>query len=238
MDVITKKWFDYAKADLEAAEILMKHPKSSWSYQLAVLHCHQAIEKLLKTVIVSKGKEVYKIHDIVKLAETSKLELPPESQEYLKELNVHYQPSRYPDIPFKGSVLKYNEGVAKYHFGKTKELFFMDRKKLNVRKLVSEYIKGFPSDIKIEGVFLFGSYATGKIREDSDVDLVIISPDFKHLEFMERLVLLSKLRKSKSTRSVPMDIIGYTPEEFENIDKESIIMRRAKREGKMIFRAK
>lgn len=114
----------------------------------------------------------------------------------------------------------------------------MDRKKINVRKLVSEYIKGFPSDIKIEGVFLFGSYATGKIREDSDVDLVIISPDFKQLEFMERLVLLSKLRKSKLTCSVPMDIIGYTPEEFENIDKESIIMRRAKMEGKMIFSAK
>ncbi len=76
------------------------------------------------------------------------------------------------------------------------------------------------------------------IREDSDVDLIIISSDFKKLAFMDRLVLLSKLRKSKLTRSVPMDIIGYTPEEFENIDKESIIMRRAKREGKMIFTAK
>lgn len=114
----------------------------------------------------------------------------------------------------------------------------MDRKKFNVKKLVSEYIKEFPSNIRIEGVFLFGSYATGKVREDSDVDLVIISPDFEKLAFMDRLVLLSKLRKSKLTRSVPMDIIGYTPEEFENIDKESIIMRRAKREGKMIFTAK
>lgn len=132
MDVITKKWFGYAKADLEAAEILMKHPKSSWSYQLAVLHCHQAIEKLPKTVIVSKGEEVYKIHDIVKLAETSKLELPPESQEYLKELNVHYQPSRYPDTPHKGLILKYNKETAKYHFERTKRLFLWIEKKLTL----------------------------------------------------------------------------------------------------------
>jgi len=27
--------------------------------------------------------------------------------------------------------------------------------------------------------------------------------------------LLSKFRKSKITRSMPMDIIGYTPEEFK-----------------------
>ena len=66
----------------------------------------------------------------------------------------------------------------------------------------------------------------------------LISSDFKKLAFMDKLVLLSKLRKSKLTRSVPMDIIGYTPGEFENIDKESIILRRAKMEGKMIFTAK
>lgn len=133
MDVIVKKWLDYAKADLEAAGILMEHPKSSWSYQLAVLHCHQAIEKLLKTVIVSKGEEVYKIHDIVRLAEMSKLELPPESQEYLKELNAHYQPSRYPDIRYKGPILKYNEETVKYHFEKTRELFLWIEKKLMLK---------------------------------------------------------------------------------------------------------
>lgn len=133
MDVIVKKWLDYANADLEAAEILMKHPKSSWSYQLAVLHCHQAIEKLLKTVIVSKGEEVYKIHDIVRLGEMSKLELSPESQEYLKELNAHYQPSRYPDIRYKGHILKYNEETAEYHFEKTRELFLWIEKNLMLK---------------------------------------------------------------------------------------------------------
>ena len=115
----------------------------------------------------------------------------------------------------------------------------MANKRIHPKKIIKEYLKNLPSNIKVDGVFLFGSYATGKVREDSDLDLIIISPDFKKMEFMKRLILLSHVQgASKLTRSVPMDIIGYTPEEFENIDKESIIMRRAKREGKMIFSAK
>lgn len=113
----------------------------------------------------------------------------------------------------------------------------MDNKKIKVKKLVEEYIKDFPSDIKVEGVFLFGSYATGKAGKDSDVDLVVISPDFKKMAFIKRMELLSMLRKSKITHSVPMDIIGYTPDEFKNIGRESVIMRNAKSRGKMIYSA-
>lgn len=115
----------------------------------------------------------------------------------------------------------------------------MDNKKLQPRKIIKEYLKNMPSVINVNGVFLFGSYARGEARRDSDLDVVVISPDFKKMEFMKRLILLSHAQgKSEITRSVPMDIIGYTPEEFKNIDKESIIMRRAKREGKMIYSRK
>lgn len=114
----------------------------------------------------------------------------------------------------------------------------MANKKNNVKKIVREYLRNFPPEIKVNKVFLFGSYATGKIREDSDIDLIIISPYFKKIAFIKRLEMLSKLRQDKLSRSVPMDIIGYTSEEFENIDKESIVMRRAKREGKVIYEAK
>lgn len=130
MDVIVKKWLEYAKADLEGAEVLMMHPKSHRSYQLAVLHCHQAIEKLLKTVIVFNGEEVLRIHDLVRLGEVSKLELTPEIQEYLKELNVHYQPSRYPDISYKDPIIKYSEDTVKYHFKNTKRIFLWIEKKI------------------------------------------------------------------------------------------------------------
>lgn len=113
----------------------------------------------------------------------------------------------------------------------------MDSKKINVKKVVKEYLKSFPQNIRVEKVFLFGSYATGKIRPDSDIDLIIISPDFKKISFIKRLEMLSRLRQGLA-KKVAMDILGYTQEEFKNIDKESIIMRRAKREGKIIYEAK
>lgn len=112
----------------------------------------------------------------------------------------------------------------------------MDRKKNNVKKIINDYIKHLPANIKIEGVFLFGSYATGKAKKDSDIDIAVISPNFEKTPFIKRLEMLSKFRKTKMSRSAPMDIIGYTPYEFRNIDKRSIIMRRAKKEGEMIIK--
>lgn len=110
--------------------------------------------------------------------------------------------------------------------------------KINPKKIINEYLKSFPSHIRVRNVFLFGSYATGKMHKDSDIDIAVISPDFKKMNFMKRLEMLSGFRQSAITRSVPMDIIGYTPEEFKNIDKKSVIMRRAKKEGRMIFTGK
>lgn len=136
MKIAVKKWLEYAKADLEAAEVLTKHPKSKYSYQLAVLHCHQAIEKILKTVIVLNKEEIYKIHDLVRLSELSDLKLPQEFQVYIKEINVHYQPSRYPDISYQGKSLKYdyNKENAVYNLKKTQKLFLWIEKKIMLKK--------------------------------------------------------------------------------------------------------
>jgi predicted nucleotidyltransferase len=48
-----------------------------------------------------------------------------------------------------------------------------------VKKFIKNYIKILKSQIKIEKVILFGSYAYGKQHRDSDIDLIVLSPDFK-----------------------------------------------------------
>lgn len=112
----------------------------------------------------------------------------------------------------------------------------MYRTKINPKKIIDVYLKNIPKNIRVKGIFLFGSYASDKVSKDSDLDFIVISPDFRKMQFMKRLELLSHVQGADPiTCSVPMDIIGYTPNEFENIDKESVIMRRAKKEGKMIF---
>jgi len=108
-------------------------------------------------------------------------------------------------------------------------------RKENIRKIIAEYLRYFPKNIKVEGVFVFGSYARGDYNEDSDLDLIIISPYFRNIDFLKRLELLSSFRKSPVTRSLAMDIVGYTQDEFRAIDRESVVMKRAKKEGVMIY---
>lgn len=61
-----------------------------------------------------------------------------------------------------------------------------------------------------ERVILFGSHAKGSPREDSDIDLVIISKDFARLDLRERAELLGLA----ATRMLePIEALGYTPDE-------------------------
>lgn len=99
------------------------------------------------------------------------------------------------------------------------------------KKIVSHYVNILRKKIKVNGVLIFGSFAWGIPTENSDVDLVVISPDFP--KFPNRLRWLSRMRDQK-TAAIAMDIIGYTPKEFSNIEKHSAIMAKAKKDGKWL----
>ena len=56
---LLKKWILYAKADLDAARRLFESPKpNNWTYLLVLFHCQQAIEKMLKMLMLKNGKEL------------------------------------------------------------------------------------------------------------------------------------------------------------------------------------
>ncbi|KYO64305.1 nucleotidyltransferase domain-containing protein [Thermovenabulum gondwanense] len=80
-------------------------------------------------------------------------------------------------------------------------------------KLLSDYISKLKNTIKIEKVLLFGSYARGEALKTSDVDLAIVSEDFNKMNFFERLEFLNKYWNY----DIGADILGYTPEEFEDL---------------------
>lgn len=103
------------------------------------------------------------------------------------------------------------------------------------KKIVNHYIATLQKKIKLRGVLLFGSFAWGRPTKHSDVDLVVISPDFVKRSFDRRLNFLTKARDDQA-RQIAMDIIGYTPEEFAEIEKHSAIMAQAKRKGKWLVR--
>lgn len=105
------------------------------------------------------------------------------------------------------------------------------------KKIIDNYIKTVKKEIQINGVFLFGSFAYGNPTKHSDVDLVIISPDFKKKEFWNRTNWLTHKRYNVAD-SIAMDVFGYTPKEFDQIEKHSAIMAKAKKDGKWIYKAK
>lgn len=93
------------------------------------------------------------------------------------------------------------------------------------RRKAKDIIKRFETEliklnIRPKKIILFGSYANGNPREDSDIDIVVISEDFRNLNLRERLEVLG-LAAGKVFE--PIEALGYTPEEVENVNPISIL---------------
>lgn len=81
-----------------------------------------------------------------------------------------------------------------------------------VISIIEDFIKLLQEEnIKIEKVILFGSYAKGTQREDSDIDLAIISPDFKEEDCIKNMTLL--LCKANLLK-VDIQTIPFSIEEY------------------------
>ena len=99
------------------------------------------------------------------------------------------------------------------------------------RKSIKEKLKEFKDrvnkDVPIKNVILFGSRAHGKTGRDRDIDLIIVSPKFRELDFFQRG---AKMYDYWDLR-YPVDFLCYTPDEFNKLKKQITIVREAVREG-------
>lgn len=90
---------------------------------------------------------------------------------------------------------------------------------------IEEIIKQYTSKltelgIRVEGVILFGSYAKGHPREDSDIDLLVVSRDFETMNIRERLEILGV---ASARIMQPIQAKGYTLQEMESKEKDSFL---------------
>ena len=76
-------------------------------------------------------------------------------------------------------------------------------------------------------VILFGSRVRGSATPDSDLDVIVVSDRLKGIPFLRRSAFLRRMIGFPH----PIDIIGYTADEFERIPATSAIVRAALREG-------
>ncbi|HCG77018.1 MAG: nucleotidyltransferase domain-containing protein [bacterium (Candidatus Ratteibacteria) CG_4_10_14_3_um_filter_41_18] len=91
----------------------------------------------------------------------------------------------------------------------------MAKKKI---KTIIEYLKNLleKRGFEIDKIILFGSYVRGNYREDSDVDIVVISKDFSGKDIFERAKMLGDIEWLLMEKFlIPLDIITMSPEDFK-----------------------
>jgi uncharacterized protein len=97
----------------------------------------------------------------------------------------------------------------------------MVKKRHQVNEIIRKYKNSLATlGIKTEKIVLYGSYAYGRAKEGSDIDLIVVSPDFSDKNIRERLELLG-IASVKIME--PIQALGYTPEELVAEDRSSFI---------------
>lgn len=94
---------------------------------------------------------------------------------------------------------------------------------------IRRYLKNLP--IKVNFAIIFGSTVYGERLKDSDIDLIVVSEDFKQMPFEERVMLLQKNWK----HNVMLEAFGFTLEELERLKNKSIVIQEALEKGKVIL---
>ncbi len=81
-----------------------------------------------------------------------------------------------------------------------------------IEKIVKEYVQVLETDgFLIEKAILYGSYAKGTPRRDSDIDICLISKKFGKDSHQEGKYLFRKLWDLKNANLEP---VGYSPKYF------------------------
>ena len=89
-----KEWLRHAEMDQRAAKTLL----ASGEYEPCAFHCQQAVEKLLKAIIVQQtGQRPVHTHDLnALLRQVTGVELSVEITQAISTIDAYYVGSRYP----------------------------------------------------------------------------------------------------------------------------------------------
>lgn len=84
---------------------------------------------------------------------------------------------------------------------------------------LERYVQILEKEENPEKVIVFGSVATGDVKEWSDIDLVVVAETA--LPFLKRIRQLRQLLQPK----VSVDILYYTPDEFAQMCRERLFFQ-------------
>ena len=88
------------------------------------------------------------------------------------------------------------------------------------KKLIEEIVTRIKNSVKPVRIILFGSYATGNINEDSDVDIqVVIDTDKEPQNYEERSENYLKISRELKDiqKKIAIDLLVYTQKNSKNL---------------------
>jgi predicted nucleotidyltransferase len=102
------------------------------------------------------------------------------------------------------------------------------------RSALKNELKRVVKELKKAGVkriILFGSLAKDDVGPASDIDLLVVQETKKR--FMERLIELYEIINPRYA----LDLLVYTPSEFEEMKENTIFVKKILREGELLYEA-
>lgn len=94
-------------------------------------------------------------------------------------------------------------------------------------KEIKELIKTISKKYSLEKAILFGSRARDDWLKNSDIDLMLVSRDFENISFRKRMHKILDYWEGE----LDLEVICYTPKEFEKMKKRIGIVSQAQKEG-------
>lgn len=113
-------WRESAQHDLESAEDIFDSGRYDWCLFVG----HLALEKILKAIFVDRNNNNMppKIHNLVRLAELSEIEVDDEQKFLLDKINDFNIQTRYPDYKLE-FYKQCNTEYTNEYLGKIKECY-------------------------------------------------------------------------------------------------------------------
>ena len=100
----------------------------------------------------------------------------------------------------------------------------------NKQKEIEKIIGQIEDKYQPEKIILFGSYASGRPKKNSDVDLVVIKQTRER--FVRRLMRMAEIVRS----SLGTEILVYTPKEWQDaLREENYFIKEIAKNGKVVY---
>lgn len=226
-------WWTEAESEIVGA----RHLLESQDYHLCAFFCQQAAEKGLKAVWMLRNREhPPRTNNLLDLS--AGLSNSDECATALRRLNPHYLASRYPDAANGVPARNYNREIAEELLASA--MMIMARcedlvigsdsipvTEVAPEPFVADFAEALKERFRANKVILFGSRARGDWLHESDYDFVVVSPTFEGIPFVRRAVPLYEFWYQWPG----VELLCYTPEEFDVKRQQIGIVAEAVREG-------